>query len=275
VVVVVLDDEPQDALGWDGHLLLLHGAEPERQTFLVAWLRYGLVHDEKVVYGDIEGLIPPGVAKSLTQQGVDVLAALEDGQLSIESPHELARADRLREVIEHGLAEGYPAVRVFLDSCWADGALDDATTDLENTLRDSCRRYRFSALCRYPAGTVDAHVLESAIALHAGEIRTPQLNTSMERDRMVIAGQLDVSNDALLTHVLKVVSAGASGRLVVNLSSVQFMGVAAARALVEGTEEFRGAGGRVVLLAPTGDTEWFLRVLGLDEIDHFELSGAA
>lgn len=275
MVAVVLDDEPQGALGWDGHLLLLHRTEPERKTFLVAWIRHGLVQGEKVIHGQVEVSLPPDIAETLTEQGIDVSAALDDGQLSIESPQDLGRPGRTREIIEQALAEGYRAARISVDSPLVGDFLDGAQADLENMLDDHCRHYPFSALCQYRANILDASVLEIAVKLHAGEIRTAHLITGMDAGRMVVAGELDVTNDTLLTLLLKVVSASASERLVVNLSSVNFMGVAAARALVEGTADFRDAGGRVMLRAPTGDTEWFLRVLGIDEIEHFELSGAA
>jgi anti-anti-sigma regulatory factor len=61
----------------------------------------------------------------------------------------------------------------------------------------------------------------------------------------------------------------------IDLSRVTYLSVVAARALVEGTQDYRRGGGSVQLVAPPTDIEWFIRALGVDQHPRVYLSERA
>ena len=65
---MLMPDRPGTApLGWDGHILLLYGAESERLSALAAWARRGLENDEKVIYTEARETPPERTLVRLLQ----------------------------------------------------------------------------------------------------------------------------------------------------------------------------------------------------------------
>jgi hypothetical protein len=56
-------------LGWDGHLLLLHGSELERRSQLAGWVRRGLARDEQVICTQAETESPQRSVLAVLGQG--------------------------------------------------------------------------------------------------------------------------------------------------------------------------------------------------------------
>ena len=80
---MVLERSEVAGHGWDGHLLLLHGSEAERESGLVSWVRRGLANNEKVIYSDATA--GPGarsVAAILGRHGIDVAGLRAEGRLA-------------------------------------------------------------------------------------------------------------------------------------------------------------------------------------------------
>ena len=70
---------------WDGHVLLLHRTEGERLAGLTAWVRRGLELGEKIIYTEFPFMPEDALVPVLAAWGVDVAAAVRDGQL-VELP---------------------------------------------------------------------------------------------------------------------------------------------------------------------------------------------
>jgi hypothetical protein len=68
---------------WDGHVLLLHRTEGERLAGLTAWVRRGMELGEKIIYTELPLMPEDALAPVLEARGVDVAAAVRDGQLKI------------------------------------------------------------------------------------------------------------------------------------------------------------------------------------------------
>jgi hypothetical protein len=69
--------------GWDGHLLLLHGSDAERESGLVSWVRRRLANNEKVIYS--EATAGPGGTLGRGhpgRHGIDVAGLRAEGRLA-------------------------------------------------------------------------------------------------------------------------------------------------------------------------------------------------
>jgi anti-anti-sigma factor len=239
-----------DALGWDGHLALLHESESERLSRMAAWVRRGLERDEKVFYN--EPATESGrlsTLRAMREHGVDVAAATAAGHLQPLLLADLYPPEGQVRVVEHALAEGYRAVRISGQASEALSVLSERSYfDTERAMDVLCREYPVSALCQYDAVATGDAMLRQAVAVHVHGVRHAHLHTgSARRGGLVLAGELDASNAALLLEVLRAATARASGTFVLDVRGVSFFGVAAARGLVEGTWEFRWKRGTVLV----------------------------
>jgi hypothetical protein len=143
-------------LGWDGHLLLLHGSELERGSRLAKWVRRGLERDEQVVYGQDESVAPKrSVLAVLAQHGIDVQAATADGRLLVLPLDAVygAGTGGLMARLEQAWAKGYRGVRTSGEtSVGRTGAPEEVYPGLAATLERLCRTQPLSALCPYERG---------------------------------------------------------------------------------------------------------------------------
>jgi hypothetical protein len=97
---------------WDGHVLLLHRTEGERLAGLTAWVRRGLELGEKIIYTELPLMPEDALVPVLEAWGIDVAAAVRDGQLVVLPPEEFYPPAGQRVVVERALAEGFPSVRI-------------------------------------------------------------------------------------------------------------------------------------------------------------------
>jgi anti-anti-sigma factor len=85
-------------------------------------------------------------------------------------------------------------------------------------------------------------------------------------DTLVLAGEVDASNQSALLAALLCASAAAdAGPLRLDCRELGFVGVGGWRALQQGTERLRAAGGLVVLLRPPPVVARTLEMLGLGD----------
>ena len=271
-------------LGWDGHLLLLHGSELERGSRLAKWVRRGLERDEQVVYGQDESVAPKrSVLAVLAQHGIDVQAATADGRLLVLPLDAVygAGTGGLMARLEQAWAKGYRGVRTSGEtSVGRTGAPEEVYPGLAATLERLCRTQPLSALCPYERGTTVGARLEQATAAHTGGIRESQLHTTTTDHGLILAGEVDASNELLLLAAVRAATSPASiptatstvpGTLEIDLRRVSFLSAGGCRALAVGTQQFRDQGGGVLLVAPQPIVERVLRLYGLDALTHVEL----
>src|SRR4051812_32451366 len=253
---MTFQDDGVAGLGWDGHLLLLHGSELERRSQLARWVRRGLDRDEQVIYAQADTVAPQrSVLAVLAQHGVDVQAATAEGRLLVLPLAAVygVGPGGLVERIEQALAEGYQGMRTSGEASAAlTGAPEDVYAGLARSLEQLCGTYPVSALCQYDRTTTARARLGQATATHAGRIRESQLHTAEADGGLVLAGEVDWSNELVLLSAVQAATSttatsATSGTFRVDLRRVTFLSVGGCRALAMGTQQFRDRGGSVLL----------------------------
>jgi anti-anti-sigma factor len=260
--------EPTGATVWDGHLMLLHRSEEERQSQVSSWVAHGLGRGEKVVYGQLEFNDPhPPIGAVLTAHGVDVDRALASGQLAVLPFDEFYHHEGQRRLVERALAEGYPRVRLSTETTAALAWLtDEAYAETEWALERLCSTGRASSLCQFAATDLEL-ALGPVIAVHADGVRETRLSTRPDQQGIGVAGEVDHDNYRLLEVALQVATEAELGTFSVDLSGISFLDVGGCRALVLGTEDFRHRGGRLVLKRPRPRVWRTLQILGVDRLE--------
>ncbi len=262
------------SLGWDGHLLLLHRSEQERRSSLEAWVRRGLERGEKVIYTEVPATpAERSLPAVLAQRGLEVATATAEGRLVVLPPEDFYPPGGQAEVVKRALADGFPGVRLSADSAAALSVLTAAGyADAERSLSDLCRSLPVSALCQYDETATSGGGLRPLVSVHLGGVRTARLATGTAYGAVAVAGEIDISNEDLLSAVLDTATATAAGTLHVDLSGVTFLGAAGCRALLQGTDAFRRGGGRLVLDAARQSVDHLLRIVGIDRAPGVELA---
>lgn len=254
------------ASDWDGHLLLLHRSEPERQASVAAWVHRGLERGEKVYYTELpEPKIEVSLLPTLAKHGVDV-EKIPDGQLSILPVQEFYPRSGQVDLVMRALDEGYTSVRL---SAEADAPLSFVSPrrhrDIEETMDDLCRELPVSAMCQYDAHTTIGSRLVEAVNTHPVAVRASEMMMRRRRDVMTLSGELDLTNSELLRFALGQATDGRSDltSFSVILADLSFLDIAGCRALLLGTERFRRSGGQLYLEAAPKHVTRVLRALGV------------
>jgi anti-anti-sigma factor len=198
---MVFPGDGEDALGWDGHLLLLYRCEYERWSALADWVRRGFDRGEKVVYVE-----PAGSAA------------------------------------------------------------------VERTFDRLCRTRPVSVLCQCARSVTMGYRLREVTTVHLYGVRERQLRTAATGGGLVLAGEVDISNDDLVFAAAQAATSRASAAFRLDLRGLAFLSVAGCRALEEGTERFRAAGGNVLVVGAGGIVRRVLRAVGSDALARFELA---
>jgi anti-anti-sigma factor len=264
--------------GWDGHILLLHGSESERWSDLAAWVRRGLENDEKVIYAEAGGTRPErSVMRILRDKGIDADAAASEGRLTVTPLLESCPPqgpEWLAEMVDRALAEGYRGLRISAEASAALTVMpEDAHSEVERSVDRLCRTHRLSALCQYDQARTVGDLLQDAASSHAcGSIRQGALHIAQHDDRLVLVGEIDLSNQEVLACAVRAAADRTSGALRLDLSQVDFLGAAGCHALHDGTIDFRAQGGRVQFIAPKPRIERVLRLAGIVRLEHVELT---
>jgi anti-anti-sigma regulatory factor len=244
---------------------------------LARWVCRGLERDEQVLYGqDNQGQDDHGqdnrvapqrsVLAALREQGVDVQAAASAGQLLVLPLAALfgAGPGGLLARLEHARAAGYRGLRVSGQVPTArTGASEEAYPWLADSLEELCGTQPLSALCQYTLASTVGTRLAQATATHVGGVRELQLHTTQANGGLVLAGEIDASNELLLLATVRAATnkvadnqattsiAAARNTPVatfwLDLRRVAFLSIGGCRALAAGTERFRERGGQVVL----------------------------
>jgi anti-anti-sigma factor len=254
------------ASDWDGHLLLLHRSEPERQASVAAWVHRGLERGEKVYYTELpdptdeQSLLP-----TLARHGVDV-RDFPEGQLSILPVSDFYPRAGQVDLVMRAIEEGYRSVRLSAESRAALSHVSPRRfRDIEETMESLCRVLPVSAMCQYDAHTTVGTRLVEAVTTHAVAVRASDMMMRRRRDTMTLSGELDLTNSEMLRFAL---SQATEGRIdltsfSVILADLNFLDIAGCRALLRGTERFRRSGGQLYLESSPKHITRVLRALGV------------
>lgn len=256
---------------WDGHLLLLYGAERERLSKFAAWARHGLECGEKVVYSELS---PTAAREALWRGGVDVSKEMAVGRLVELTPEEFYPAGGQIEIVNRALAEGHAAVRLSGVADAAAAALPAARyAEVERRIAVLCRTRPVSALCQYEESSTVGEQLSSVASTHITGIRQRMLCTSSRSRDLSLGGDVDLSNEDLLAGVLRAATAGRHGTFTLHLNHLRFLSAGGCRVLATATAAFRDRGGLLLIVDPQPQVEHVLRLTVVDHLTGVELRG--
>jgi anti-anti-sigma factor len=272
---VTIEKDGFAGLGWDGHLAVLHESEAERRSRLAMWVRRGLECDERVIYGQDDSVgSQRSVLAVLGQHGIDVAAATAEGRLLVlplAAVYGAGFDGQLRH-LAHALADGHSGVRTSGEAAAAPtGSPEEAYPGLAGSLQRAYRIYQVSALCQYNRAATVGERLDQTAARHAGGIRERQLHTARSDDGLILAGEVDCSNEPVLLSVVQAATSTTESMLWLDLRRVTFLDLSGCRALAVGTRQFRERGGHVTVLVLQGIIERVVGLVGLDSLPNVEI----
>ena len=259
---------------WDGHLLLLHDSDAERSAGVAAWVQRGLDLGQKVLYAEAATEREHAVIAALEAHGVDAATAVAEGRLALLPLAEFYPTEGQRQVVDRALAEGFPAVRM---SAGASAALTILSPgdhlSVERGMDELARSLPVSALCQYERSCTTGSRLRDAVGVHVRGIREGYFATGTGELGLVLRGEVDAGNAEVLEAAVTAFTDVPPRVLRLDVAELSFVDVAACRALVRGSRDFRASGGRVLLAAPTPPVERTLRLLGLSDLPGFQVNG--
>jgi anti-anti-sigma factor len=260
---------------WDGHLLLLHHTEADRLTRLAEWVLCGLDRGEKVIYADGGDAAGSSIVGHLRGQGIDVAAARAEGRFELLP----LAAFYPSEVVDRALDEGFPAVRMSAEAAAVLSVLEPAEyRDVEQNMDRLCRTGPVSALCQYPRST-SAPTLRAVVSAHPHGVREPGFSASAGRFGLALHGEVDLANADVLAAVLAAALLAAmsapGGEVRLDLAALEFIDVAACRAISDASRIFRETGRRLLLVDARRPVERMMGVLGLGDLPGMELIRSA
>ena len=268
--------QDSSAIGWDGHLLLLHRTEEERCQALASWVRRGLEADEKVIYSERSDETPERcLLDVLDRHGVDAGAAVGEGRLSVLPLTEFYPPEGQEALVDRALDEGFGRVRLSAEARVAlTRVAQDDYEHFEDAMDLLCATRPVSALCQYDQGRTTGWWLRRATGTHLTGLRETLLRSApAEGGGVALSGSVDVSNSGVLEAIL-VHATGTTDEhpepddamLWLDLSALDFIDVAGCRALATSTAPYRRRGGAVAVVAPLPGVDRTLRLMGVDEL---------
>ena len=264
------------SVGWDGHLVLLHHSERERRSGVVAWVRRGLDLGAKILYIEPrQESAERSLMGVLKEHAVDTAEATERGQLQVIPANDGTYSPTWQEsVVDEALAGGYPTVRWSGEASTAWSVMSQSVhADIEWATDELCHTRPVSILCQYSSGLTQ-ETLQTVNAMHGDGLREWLLQTFPIPGGIALAGEVDASNAKLLdAALLAAISAAGQESFVVELSGLDFLDCAGARALMAGTTAHRTRGGRVCLRAARDPVDRVLHLLNVDRVPGVRVEG--
>lgn len=245
-------------------MLLLYEAESERRAGLAAWVRRGLERGEKVIYADGPVASQDSLVAVLEATGLDTGAARRDGRLAVLPLEEFYPPAGQDGVVERALAEGFSAVRMSAEATAALTLLaPDDYLRTERTMDLLCRTRPVSAMCQYARAAMTGPALRATVEAHVIGVRQTRFATGDIGHGLVLRGEIDLVNADVFAAVVATATSRGGGPVWLDLAAVDFLDVAACRALLTASGDFRAKGGQLVLVAPPLEVERTMRLLGL------------
>ena len=258
-----------------GHVLLVpHDASWDA---VADWMAAGLRRREQVIHASAgqpsDDLLMQRLAVA---HRLDVATLRSRGQLRSATVEEFYAPREQESVVTSALAEGYSGVRV----CGAaDQALEQMSVEeydaVEGELNDLCRRYPFSALCRYGQDLLrdnqDLSVGHHPVVTDAlGCVATWTPGGPVVK----LSGEFDLANAELLrSAVARAAPMPPGSTLVMDLGAVSFFGLAGVRSILAATEGLRADGGTVMIQAAGSGLGRIFELLDLTQVAGIRLDG--
>jgi anti-anti-sigma factor len=251
---------------WGGHVLLLYVNEHHRLTTMAGWVRSGLDRGDKVLYAEVPGDL--AVLRALEERGLDVADAAARGQLSGLPLGEFYPEAGQALLVDSALEEGYPAVRFSAHAHLARAHLSgERYLEVERGIEELCATRPVSALCQYDAGRTRLEELVHAMGSHPRLVDHDELRLHQHPGRVVLEGEASlVSSEMLEVALERACAVSRTGSMSVDLSGLDFIDVAACRALMLGSAAFRESGGYLHLERARPAVRRTLRLLGVERL---------
>ncbi len=160
------------------HLCLIYESPQERIAAAVPFIAIGLRRGEKCIYV-VDTSTADEVRSHLRDEGIDVVAAENAGQLSIlHQSNAYTRGgyfdpDRmiafLTEQTENAVSQGYPAIRVTGEMTWVLRKLPGSEKLLEYEAKlnkDFFPKYPVIAICQYDRWKFDPEIIKGVVMTH-------------------------------------------------------------------------------------------------------------
>jgi anti-anti-sigma factor len=217
---------------------------------------------EKVVLAQAE----PSDPRPLAAVGELAAAAAEQGRLSVQPLSAFLDTDERAALLRQAFAEGYPRIRLSIDSSAAPMLLSRAEEHLtfERTVDHLCQTNRVSFMCQADRRDTAKELQRVIVRVHATGLRQQTLHTHAAEQGVGLRGELDAGNAEVLELAVECAPKVSAGILRLDLSEVTFIDAAACGAILAGTRQFRSRGGRVILVDPQPEV---LETLDLLEAD--------
>ena len=241
------------------HACAVPGSDEQLWETTARFLGDGLAAGERVVY------FADGTADAVLERLVDDRVAVDrllaDGQLTVVDTDGTRAALRrtvreaaaaLAALVDDAADAGYAGLR--MTGQFSHGLLRPGGTSLadhDRIIDPVLAGRRGRVLCLYDRHRFPDDAIERMRALHRVEIETPTLYddgllrvTRVDRFRLRAAGEVDHSNRPVIARMIAAAlddalrSDGAPAALALDLSSLRFLDVAGAVALVHAAEEF-------------------------------------
>jgi anti-anti-sigma regulatory factor len=253
---------------------MLYRTEDERLAGLATWVRRGLELGEKVIYTEGPHRPEDSLFAVLEARGVDVAAAVRDGNLAVLPVEEFYPPEGQRVVVERALAEGFAAVRISAEAGVALAVLSpDAVHGVELQIDELARTRPVHAMCQYAQATTTGARLEDSVALHEAGVCQSTFAARQDLDGLALRGEIDSTNTDVFAAVLTVGVRTASRVLWLDLAEVIYLDAGSCWRLEDATRSFRTAGGHVLLVAPQPPVERTLRLMEVDELPGVHIVG--
>lgn len=270
------------------HAFLSYEDDEANWDALITYARTGLARGEKVIVFAAPQFDPDVVRTRLDGTSRLLAEARGRGQLTHSSMRSLVRPDgaftperqweRLREETALAVAQGYHGLRAFIDMHW----VADLGADIETMMyRESHAGHLFEGrpyneVCSYDRRAFDGDVLDAMSDAHPRSLlgSLGELRVVRTRESVRIAGEADhATRDTFLAALTDALERTAgSGRLLVDLMPLHFLGVRCALDLID---HIAGAAGHDGVEVRCGTAQAvLLRRLGSDRVRRLTLTEA-
>jgi anti-anti-sigma regulatory factor len=231
-----------------GHILLLYHSEGERVRVVADWFRAGGTLDEKLLYVDVAGWGVEQLVHDLEHRGFDAGRALESKRLEFLTWDDVSDVGSPTGLVSRALSDAsFPGVRMSIRTGEVARRLEpEHLASLEAELHRLAHERRLSTLCQYDARTIGP-ALDRVLDLHPDWVFEADLSVRRVENVVVVEGRADSYDGQVLQRSLHRMTADLDPNevLALDLRAVDAVTSSACRALVSGTEEFRGRGGEV------------------------------
>lgn len=256
--------------GLKGHVGSVYLTAAARDERLAAFVGAGLQRGEQVVL--LAGPHDHTWEGLLVRRGVDTGRATRDGSLAIADAPRFYPAEGQAALVDRMLATGRPGLRLAAQAEVALAYLGEAGyRRVEQEMDLLCATRPFMLLCQLQADTaagVPQPYLADVIDAHPHVLHDACVTVVRDPHGVHLIGELDLNCRGLVEAVLQRTPRDAPGddvpakAIVVDLSQLEFMDGAGFRALLRGTEQWRGCGGTLVLTGARGVTRRVIEIVG-------------